>query len=74
MIEMEHRVTVLESEVETLKTNRVEDRLILTAIQKDIHAISLTIAGGKGWIVGVVGLAVLLSNATEIAVKIFSLN
>ena len=37
MVEMEHRVTVLESDVATLKENRAEDRIMLSAIQKFNH-------------------------------------
>ena len=66
---MEHRVTVLESDVATLKENRAEDRIMLSAIQKDIHAISLTIASGKGWVIGVIGFGVLLASVAELAIK-----
>lgn len=62
MVDIEHRVTVLETDVQTLKDNRVEDRVMLASIQKDIHTICLTLASGKGWIIGILGTGALLST------------
>lgn len=70
VMDLNHRVTIVESKIETIDKHLITQATILSTIQEDLHKIALTIASGKGWIIGILGAGALVNTVANWLVKI----
>lgn len=67
----ENRLTKAETEISSMDKYLAEQGTTLKNIQTDIHSICLTIASGKGWVIGILGAGALIYTLIDWAIKIF---
>lgn len=70
VMDLNHRVTIVESKIETIDRHLITQAGILTTIQEDLHKIALTIASAKGWMVAILGTGAIISTVMNWIIKL----
>lgn len=64
------RLSTVEQKVESIDKHLIKQELSLEKIAHDSNRIALTIASGKGWLVGVLGLMAIVSTIGDWVIQI----
>jgi hypothetical protein len=68
--DIDHRLTIAESKIDTIDKHLTTQGSTLKEIKSELHDIGLTIASGKGWILGILGVGAFLYTMLDWVIQL----